>query len=246
MEMHKEVFKKFKIVGLNYFYGDYFDSRIYVSHILSKTKSNNILDVGCGAGVLLGCAVSDSKIGVDMDFNTLKQAKKIDKKIEPILCDAQYLPFKNYVFETITAMHLFPVIKNMDDDWEKAMGEVHRVSKKKSMLIITGANRTSKHFKKTHSIEHRKKYLNYKQQIKILEKNYETFVEGYGPHSNWIMYSFKIIYKIPETILKILNIEKFIFWFLKSSKYLKNGRSYVIICKSKEIDQNDKNEVVRN
>ncbi len=239
--MHKEVFEKFKIVGLTHFYGDHFDSRIYASYILSKTKTNNILDVGCGAGILLSCAPPCFKVGIDMNFDTLKQVKKLDENIETVFCDAQFLPFKNNIFETITAMHLFPVINNLKGDWKKAMEEVHRVSKKKNMLMITGANRTSRHFKKTHPIDHRKKYLNYKQQIEILEKNYEIIVEGYGPHSNWIMYALKTIYKIPEIILKLFNIEKFIFWFLKSKNYLKNGRSYIIICKLKEPYPNEKN-----
>ncbi len=238
--MHKEIFEKFKNIGLKYFYGDFFDSRVYVSYKLTKIKTENILDLGCGSGVLLSCVPQCLKIGIDMDFDALKQTKKLDDTIEPILCDAQFLPLKNNVFETITAMHLFPVINNMEGNWEKAMEEVHRVSKKKSMLMITGANRTSRHFKKTHSIDHRKKYLNYKQQIEILDKNYEIIVDGYGPHSNWIMYALRIIYKIPEMILKLFNIEKFIFWLLKSKRYLKNGRSYVIICKSKEPDPNEK------
>ena len=138
--MHKEIFEKFKKIGMKYFYGDFFDSRVYVSHNLRKIQTINILDIGCGSGVLLSCAPECQKIGIDVDFEALKEIKKLDKKIEPILCDAQFLPLKNNIFETISAMHLFPVIKNMKGDWNKAIEEVLRVSKDKSTLLITGAN----------------------------------------------------------------------------------------------------------
>jgi len=232
--MHKEILQKFKIVGLEHFYGDLFDSRIYTSHNLSKIKTDNILDVGCGAGVLLSCAPPCFKVGIDMNFDALKQAKKLDKNIETIFCDAQFLPFKNNIFETITAMHLFPVINNLKGDWKKAIEEVNRVAQKKNLLLITGANRTSRHFKKTHPLEHRKNYLNYKQQKEILENYYNVKVEGYGPHPTWLMYPFKIIFKIPNILTEFFRIERLLFRFLKSKRYLRNGRSYFMVCKSKE------------
>ena len=41
--MYKEIFEKFKIVGLNHFYGDFFDARGYVSYYLSTIKTKNII-----------------------------------------------------------------------------------------------------------------------------------------------------------------------------------------------------------
>ena len=233
MSTYKKIYKKFKIVGITHFYGDFFDARGYVSDILSDFKTDNFLDIGCGAGVLLSSINSSLKVGIDMNFDALKQSKKLDKNMEVILCDAQYLPFRSKVFSTISAMHLFPVININEKNWEKAIEEVNRISKKENILFITGANRTSRHFEKTHLVEDRQKYLTPYQQKRVLEKNYDVELEGFGPHPNWIMYPFKIIYKIPERITDIFKIEKIIFKFLKSKRYLKNGRSYVMICKTK-------------
>jgi len=232
--MYKKIYEKFRIVGLEHFYGDFFDSRGFISSILSKMETKNILDVGCGAGVLLSCMSAQFKVGLDMNFEALKQMKKLDKDIQPVFGDAQHLPFRDNVFETITAMHLFPVIDILGGDWIKAIKEANRVAMKQNLLLITGANRTSRHFEKTHSLEHRKKYLNYKQQNIILEKYYDIILEGFGPHPKWLMYPLKIIYRIPEKLTEFIGIEKFIFKFLKSKRYLKEGRSYVMICKSKE------------
>jgi len=231
--MHKKIFEMFKVVGLKHFYGDHFDSRFYVSHLLSNRKDKIILDIGCGAGILLNASNADLKIGTDIEFESLRRAKEIDQEMELIQSDAQHLPFKNNYFSIITAMHLFPVINNMGADWKKAVMEVKRSSKKNCILLITGANRTSKHFEKTHPLEHRKNYLSYLEQAELLKDKFSVLVEGYGPHSKYIMYPFKIIYKIPDKLAELMLIEKFLFRFLCSKKYLKNGRSYIITCKKK-------------
>ncbi len=50
--------------------------------------------------------------------------------------------------------------------------------------------------------------------------------------SKIIMYPLKkILFKIPEKIIDLLKIENLLFRYLKSKRYLKNGRSYVMICK---------------
>jgi len=234
--MHKRIFEIFRIIGLNHFYGDFFDSRFYISYLLSNSKPENILDVGCGVGVLLKVAPSCFKVGTDISFESLKLAKKINKNIEYIQSDAQFLPFRDESFTTITAMHLFPVINILDRNWKLAINEVKRVSASHSTIFITGANRTSRHFEKTHRLEDRKKYLKPEKQAKEFEDKFKVMLEGWGPHSKFLMFPFKIMYKIPDSISEKLGIEKFLYWFSKSKKYLKNGRSYVITCR--KIDCN--------
>lgn len=231
--MHKKIFEIFKKIGLNHFYGDFFDSRFYISYILSKKNTKNILDVGCGAGVLLNAVPNCFKVGTDISFESLREAKKFNSEIEFIQSDAQFLPFKDNLFSIITAMHLFPVINNVGGKWKLATDEVKRVSASKSTIMITGANRPSRHFAKTHPLEHRKNYLKHVEQTKEFEDEFDISLEGYGPHSKFLMFPFKIMYKIPDSLSEKLGIEKLLFWFSKSKKYLKNGRSYVILCTKK-------------
>jgi SAM-dependent methyltransferase len=230
--MHKKIFEMFKNVGLKHFYGDFFDSRFYVSYLLSKNKSKNMLDIGCGLGVILHAAPNCFKIGTDISFESLKDAKKLNKNIEYVQSDAQFLPFKDNYFTTITAMHLFPVINNMGENWKSSINEVKRIAATRSTVFITGANRPSRHFEKTHPLKHRKNYLKHTEQVIEFTDKFDVSLEGYGPHSRFLMFPFKIMYKIPDSISEKLGIEKLLFWFVKSKKYLKNGRSYVIICRT--------------
>lgn len=231
--LHRKIFEMYKIVGKNHFYGDYFDSRFYVSYLLSKISPKKLCDIGCGVGILLKAAPNCFKVGTDISFESLKQAKKLDRKIEYVQCDAQYLPFKENYFTTITAMHLFPVINIHGGDWKLSIKEVKRIANNNSTIFVTGANRTSKHFDNTHKLEDRKKYLKHTEQVKEFENEFKVNLEGWGPHSKFLMYPFKIIYKIPDSINEKLGIEKILYEFSKSKRYLKDGRSYVMICKSK-------------
>ena len=230
--MHKKIFEIFRTVGLNHFYGDFFDSRFYISYLLSKSHTKNMLDMGCGVGVILEAAPNCFKVGTDISLESLKHAKKLNKNIEYVQSDAQFIPFKDGFFTTITAMHLFPVIKNVGGNWKLAVKETKRISAPKSIIFITGANRPSRHFEKTHPSKHREEYLKHVEQVKEFTDKFKVTLEGYGPHSRFLMFPFKIIYKLPDVVSEKLGLEKFLFWFCKSKKYLKNGRSYVIICRT--------------
>jgi len=229
--MNQKILKMFHKVGMEYFFGDYFDARFYVASILAKEKKLMILDIGCGAGILLNCSNADIKIGLDLSFESLKKGKNLNPKMELIQGDATQLPFRSNYFLDIIGMHLIPVVKTFQgNNWKKSISEIKRVSGEKSKIILTGANRTSKYFENTHSLESRKNYLTYKEQAELFREEFQVKVEGYGPFSKMVMYPFKIIYKIPEVIIENLKINWFVFRLLRSSKYLKNGRSYVIVC----------------
>jgi len=230
--MSQKIIKMFNKVGMEYFFGDLFDARFYVSYLLCKKQSKILLDIGCGPGILLNSSNAPLKIGLDISLESLKKGKILNPKMELIQADATQLPLKNNCFSNIISMHLIPVVKILrGDDWIKSANEIVRISKENSEIILTGANRMSRHFTKTYTLESRKKYLTYQDQVNFFKNKFEINVEGYGPHSKKIMFPLKILYKIPDHIATSLGIDKLLFKFLRSKRYLKNGRSYVIICK---------------
>jgi ubiquinone/menaquinone biosynthesis C-methylase UbiE len=233
--MNNKILKMFQKVGMIHFFGDYFDGRFYVAYLLSKKHVDSILDIGCGPGIMLHNTNATLKIGLDLSFDSLKQAKLLDPKIELIQGDATLLPFKNNYFPNIIAMHLIPVVDlhQGGNAWEKCAEELTRISSKNSVIMLTGANRMSKHFEKTHTLESRKKYLSYEKQVEFFKKYFSVSAEGFGSHNKKILYALKFFYKFPDNILEKLGITKLIYRFLRSKKYLKDGRSYVIFCQKK-------------
>ena len=230
--MFRKVIDFFNIVGMKHFWGDYFDSRFLIADIISKEKNSYILDIGCGAGVLLHLSNSKNKIGIEIELSALKQAQKLDNSINFIQADANHLPLKNNFCDLVLTMHLFPVMKTAGVDWKNAISEINRISTKNSNILIAGDNRMSKHFERTHSLEHRKSYLKYNEIINELQKYFSLDVEGYGPYSNIFMYPFKILFKFPDYFLEKFKIEIIIFNLLKSKNFLINGRSYIIHAKN--------------
>jgi len=229
--MFRKIIRFFNVVGMKHFWGDYFDSRFLVADIISKKNSSYILDIGCGAGVLLHVSNSKNKIGIELEFDALKKAHKLDGDIELIQADANHLPLRDNFCDMILAMHLFPVMKTAGIDWKPAISEINRISVNNSNILVTGANRMSKHFEHTHPIEHRKSYLQYAEIVNELESFFTVNIDGYGPYSKFFMYPLKFIFKLSDSFLDKFKIEKFIFNFLKSKKFLVNGRSYIIYAK---------------
>lgn len=227
--MFQKVMRLFEKVGTIHFWGDYFDGRFFVADIVMRRKADYILDIGCGAGVLLMLTESKNRIGVEMKFESLKDAKRTDGDIQCVQADAGYLPFRDGFCPLVLTMHLFPVMKSMNAEWRNAVREIERIETDGAEILITGANRLSRHFEKSHSLEDRRAYLHYAEIMEEVEKSHDVTVEGYGPHSRAVMYPFKkIVFRIPDRILEGLRIERAICGLLKSKRFLKDGRSYVI------------------
>jgi ubiquinone/menaquinone biosynthesis C-methylase UbiE len=231
--MNKKILDIFKSLEMKGFWGNYFDSRFYIGYLVSKHKSTNILDVGCGVGVLLHLSKAKLKVGLDTSLESVKIGKKLDPSMQLIVGDATKLPFKENIFELVLAVQLLPDLKNLGLDWKKCLEELKLVSKYE--IIFAGNNRLSKHHN-YRTWEDRISYLNHNEQYELLKNDFEIINFGYDPHSKIIMYPFKkIIFKIPDKISEFLMIDKIIFFLLRSKRYLKTGRSYVLICKKRNI-----------
>lgn len=231
--MFKEVLNEWKKVGFQYFWGDYLDSRFYVAYIISKKKSDLILDIGCGAGVLLHFANSKFKIGIDGDWDSLKAAHNLYPNLNLIHGDVRYLPFRDEHFKNVLAIHIISALEN-NSDRELVCKEIYRILKINGDVIIVGSNRRSKYFKTTHSNEQRLSYPHHSEILEYLKNKFEVCIEGYGAYNKYIMAGLRrIVYFFPVNIVSIFGIEKFLFKILRSNKFLKNGRSYIITCKKK-------------
>lgn len=215
------------------FWGDFFDSRFYVASIVSKINTDSILDVGCGHGILLHGTSAKHKVGIDLSVNSLTIAKKIDQKLELIVADARYLPFRDNYFQVVMAISLISEIPDMNER-KIACEEIKRCSKKTSTLIVMGPNRLSRHYKKIIPEDIRRKYTRHVEIVNNFSNNFELSVIGYNPFSKILIYPIKkVFYKLPDSLVENLGIEKIIFRLLSSKYFLQQGRSYVITGKRK-------------
>jgi ubiquinone/menaquinone biosynthesis C-methylase UbiE len=121
-----------------------------------KGSYDNVLDVGCATGKFLNLVNAKNKIGIDISRKVLLIAKKKHKKINFVIASAEFLPFKNNVFDLVTCFDVLEHVSNQ----KKVLLEIYRVVKKNCRVIITIPN------------------SNYNLILKILEKMKMKFPEG--------------------------------------------------------------------
>jgi ubiquinone/menaquinone biosynthesis C-methylase UbiE len=121
-----------------------------------KGSYDNVLDVGCATGKFLNLVNAKNKIGIDVSGKVLIIAKKKHKKINFVIASAEFLPFKNEVFDLVTCFDVLEHVSNQ----KKVLLEIYRVAKKDCKVIITTPNPS------------------YTSILKILEKMKMKFPEG--------------------------------------------------------------------
>lgn len=110
------------------------------NYVLKKIKiksDNEILDVGCGSGLLFSFLESTVEmiVGIDISIRLLKEVKRKNKKnIHLILADADFLPFKNKKFDIIFA---FTILQNMPIP-VNTLKEIKSKAKDEGKIIVTG------------------------------------------------------------------------------------------------------------
>jgi ubiquinone/menaquinone biosynthesis C-methylase UbiE len=87
--------------------------RMVFGHSLAKNhlrNVNRILDIGCGIGSYTHIVDRDGCVGIDLDINALKIAKKYCKCSEFIVSSAFNLPFRDETFDIVFMWEVFEEI----------------------------------------------------------------------------------------------------------------------------------------
>ncbi|MEM2091767.1 MAG: methyltransferase domain-containing protein [Candidatus Bathyarchaeia archaeon] len=127
-------------------YGD--EQRLKIKEILNAIDlcwSDLVLDVGCGTGLLFGHIhdLVSAIVGVDISLGALMVAKDFIKRIglknvSLVRADADYLPFKDGIFDKVFAITLLQNLPNPI----LTLHEILRVSKKDSLIAVTGLKKS--------------------------------------------------------------------------------------------------------
>lgn len=109
--------------------------------ILKKKNPTNILDIATGTGDLAINLVktgAEKIIGLDISHGMLEVGKKkiagkgLDKTIEMIVGDSEYLPFEDNSFDAVTVAFGVRNFENL----EKGLSEIYRVLKPSGTFVV--------------------------------------------------------------------------------------------------------------
>ena len=141
--------------------------RRIITGILNKLNldSATILDVGCGTGINLNhLSRYGAVIGLDSSKDAIKFCRMRGSK-NVIQADAERLPFKDSIFDLITALDL---LEHLNDN--KALKGFYRVLKPSGYLVLTVPAFNFMWSKHDEAVHHKRRYT--KRQLKdILEAN---------------------------------------------------------------------------
>lgn len=113
----------------------YLHQKPIVFDFLGEVSRLRILDVGCGAGMYTLELVRKGSIVAALDLKTdfIRLLKKSEPRLQVVLADAQYLPFKNEAFDKILCSE---VLEHLEDD-VRGIDEIARCSKQGGSAIIS-------------------------------------------------------------------------------------------------------------
>ncbi len=112
----------------------------YYSILKYIQPGQNVLDAGCGEGVLsiLMAKKGANVTACDISHPNIENAKTIakkdglDRKIKFIKADAENLPFQDNFFDVVISSHVLEHLPN----FEKGLSEIYRTTKKKAIIAL--------------------------------------------------------------------------------------------------------------
>jgi demethylmenaquinone methyltransferase/2-methoxy-6-polyprenyl-1,4-benzoquinol methylase len=111
--------------------------------LLNVARNSEVLDVGCGTGLLFSHVATEAQtiVGVDISGKLLLQAKKRARNLRNVhlvQADADHMPFKDNYFSVVFA---FTVLQNMPDPLE-TLKEIKRIAERDAPIVVTGLKKT--------------------------------------------------------------------------------------------------------
>ena len=145
----RNILRKFAESCWRLWWGDPFDVRFY---LVKKTKGihfKRVLDVGCGAGIILSeMPENGDKVGIDISQESLRTAKMVAKEALFVMGDIHFMPFRNDIFDLVLianslSKYDFNIKLGMGDKWtpERLLSETYRVLMHNGLLFLTTPNK---------------------------------------------------------------------------------------------------------
>jgi len=153
------------------YWGDDLDVRYYLVSQLRKFKNKQILEIGCGSGIILSEIDRSNRIfGIDKDLKSLSVAKKLNSDAYFIKADIDALPLAEKSFDVI----ILAAVIECSSNKEALLRQISTMLKRDGILFITTNNKQYSYY------IHHTALLSY-DQLEDLLKPYFTFkIKGYN------------------------------------------------------------------
>ena len=155
-------------------WGDAVDARFVVADTLGSLNDVRVLDIGCGAGVLLSeAAVTNVRIGMDYSMESLHLARRLDASFRLCRGDMLALPFQDGAFDVVVFCGMMEVPQRARK--VQAVQELARVLRPGGHLLLTTPNRRYPRYRRQDLM------VTYEELQDLLRPFFDADIRGFNP-----------------------------------------------------------------
>ena len=170
----RRVTRTWKAQAPHLWWGDAVDARFLVAEALGRLDSLDVLDVGCGAGVLLSeVAGTNRRVGIDRSPEAICLAGRLDPSLRLCRADMLALPFRDAAFDVVVFCGMLEV--PLREHKPLAVQELARVLRPGGQLFLTTPNRRYPRYRR-HAV-----MVTYEELQDLLAPYFNVQIRGFNP-----------------------------------------------------------------
>ena len=168
------VTRKWKAQAPHLWWGDAVDARFLVAEALRRLDRVEVLDIGCGAGVLLSeTAATNVRVGIDRSAEALRLARGLDPALRLCRADMLALPFQDAAFDVVVFCGMLEVPQR--EQKAHAVRELARVLRPGGYVLLTTPNRRYPRYQR-HEL-----MVTHEELHALLQPYFDAKIRGFNP-----------------------------------------------------------------
>lgn len=216
MVRYSEIKNKWQSFSPDGWWGDNLDVRFVLCEKLLTLKNKTVLDVGCGAGIILSeINNSNAKIGFDINESQVRITKLLDPNILAYVGNMYSIPHKEASFDIVILSNILEIANQK----EELLKGISTLLKDKGIMFFTTPNGNHKKYRGGNKI-------GYETIVQLLNKEYDFDIFYFNPFPEYLPK--RALANIPLTWTILKKLMKYPI-FKDSCKY------YFCVCKKKKL-----------